>query len=55
MEYMILQIFLKRPRYLEEASKVPGEAEILVLSETLYVQPLNDHRQVTKYGSVHQG
>ena len=53
MEHMILQIFLKRSGYLEEASKVPGEAEILVLPETLYVQLLNDHSQVTKYGSVH--
>lgn len=26
-----------------------------ILLETFYVQPLNDHRQVTKYGSVHQG
>ena len=34
MKYMILQIYLKRPRYLEEASKVPGEAEILMLLQT---------------------
>lgn len=55
MEHVILQTFLKRPRYLEGASKVPDEAKIVMLRETFQVQPLNDHRQVTKYGSVHQG
>ena len=55
MEHVAFQILLKMPRYIEKASKFPGEAEILMLLETFYVQPLDDHRQVTKYGGIHQG
>ena len=55
MEHVAFQILLKMSRYLEETSKFSGEAEIFVLPGALYIQPLNDHRQVTKYGGVHQG